>query len=128
MDSNGRVTLALTATATLFGWAELGFSPDAALVTGDAGSRVFTSSSTAGATKELVHLAGSGECDGFWIPDAGTPAQARVGEACDLVGVNDGTKQTSNSGTSSTDVLRIIDFDGTDCFVMVNPAKVQADT
>lgn len=125
-DGSGNMVGALTATATLFGWAILGFSPDAPGVTGAAGSRILTTDSTAGASSFPVKaFCGA---DVFWMPPDATPTQAIVGNACDIIGVNDGTKQLADVGTSSTDVLRIVGQDGTDVLVMVNPAKLQADT
>lgn len=125
-DASGHQTLALTATASVFGWLELGISADGPGVAGAVGSQYWLSSATAGADSRPCRILNP--CEAFWMPADATPAQTDVGNACDLIGVNDGTKQTADIGTSSTDILRIIHQDGTDVLVMVNPAKLQADT
>lgn len=125
-DGSGYMTGALTATATLFGWALLGFGYAAPGITGAAGARILTTSSTAGADSHPVKpLSGA---DVFWMPPDATPTQASVGNACNIIGVNDGTKQVADIGTSTTDVLRIVGQDGADVLVMVNTGKLQADT
>jgi hypothetical protein len=124
-DASGHQALALTATATLFGWALLGFSPQAPEVSGTHGARKFTTSSTAATKYDCKPLTGS---EYIWgIGDASFSESDR-GNACDLIGVNDGTQQKIDIGTSSTDVLRIIGGDGTAILVAVNPSKLQADT
>jgi hypothetical protein len=127
LNSSGHVTLALTATATLFGYAvvPLGY------VSAGTDTNVWESSATAGADKIPV-ITGLG--NEFLIGADDTVTVAMAGNACDLVGVNDGTAQVADVGTSSTDVLIItrrgLDVGGTatQAVVKLNPAKVQSDT
>lgn len=125
-DSNGRITLALTATGYLYGWA---FSP-ISLVAGstDAANGYWTSSSTAGADKLNVCFGITAVYRGY----SATMAQARIGECADLVGVNDGTRQYVNPGTSTQDVLVVrglpLDGDTAAAIVSINPNEFQKDT
>lgn len=127
LDGSGHVTLALTATATLLGYVEA----PAGVGAGAAGSAYWKSSATAGADKVFVITDPNAE---FMVPADDTVTAAMAGNACDLIGVNDGTAQTADVGTSSTDVLIIIkrglDLGGssTDAVVRINIAKQQADT
>jgi len=129
LDANGRVTLALTATQYLFGWACTPRSFAAGSTNESNG--YWTSSSTAGADKVYVITDLTAV---FCIPvdSSATLAQARVGEACDLIGVNDGTQQVANPGTSTQDVLLIqgMFHDGDTDYVLVklNPNEIQRDT
>ena len=117
VDSNGRFALTLTATASVLGWCNLGYSVGDSHVSGSVGSRVFTTSSTAG-EKQLMTILAGGEM--FWMPADDTFVEAtHRGIDCDLIGVNDGTKQTADIGTSSTNILRIIDGTGTEVLVQV---------
>ena len=127
LDANGRVTLALTATATIFGYAVAGAGAGAGT-----DANVWLSSATAGADKvPVIRITNELE---FLVPSDGTPTIAMAGNACDLIAVNDGTIQTADIGTSTTDVLLIQDIGTkaggsvTDVIVKVNPAKIQADT
>ena len=129
LDSNGRVTLALTATATLFGVA----LPPAGRGAG-ASDDYWLSSSTAG--KDKIAVIPVSENAQFLMPADATVTAAMRGNACDLIAVNDGTATTVDVGTSSTDVFLIeglgtdykADAAATDVVVRINPAKVQADT
>jgi len=110
MDSSGHMTLALTAIGHLYGWC---FAPRSFEVGSTAASNgYFTSSSTAGGTKLPVASFARNPGMRFKMPttaSGGLAVQARVGEACDIVGVNDGTAQYATPGTASTNVLL---FDG----------------
>jgi len=129
LDGSGHVTLALTATATLFG---------VAIVPGGQGAgasdNYWKSSATAG--KDKIPVIPVSENAQFLVPSDDTVTQAMAGNACDLIAVNDGTATTVNVGTSSTDVFLIegrgvdykYDAAATDVVVRLNPAKVQADT
>lgn len=128
LDSSGHVTLSLTATATLFGFA----IPPTGRGAG-ASDAYWLSSATAGTDKIPVVMALEGE--NFLVPADDTATAAMAGNACDLIGVNDGTAQTADVGTSTTDVLLIqkagtyhASGSTTDVIVKINPAKVQADT
>ncbi|MCR4308035.1 MAG: hypothetical protein NUV80_05735 [Candidatus Berkelbacteria bacterium] len=128
MDGSGHLTLALTATATLYGWA---------LVPAGRGAGTsdlyWKSSATAGA--DVIPVITVGEGAQFILPADDTATQAMIGNACDIIAVNDGTATTVDVGTSSTDVLLITGIGttiaggaATDVIVKMNPAKVQADT
>lgn len=130
--ASGNMTLTLTATAYVFGWAMLGFGPDVEGITGSAGSRYWTSSATAGTKYSVKPLSGA---EVLVMPgDDSFVSATHRGNACDLIGVNDGTVQQADIGTSTTDILRILGAgsdDGgsaTEIVVMVNPAKLQAVT
>lgn len=129
LDGSGHVTLSLTATATIFGYAIAPQGVGAAA----AGSAYWQSSATAGADKIFVITDLDAE---FVVPADDTVTVAMAGNACDIVGVNDGTPQTADVGTSSTDVLLIQGvatkmgsmYAATDAIVKRNHLKVQADT
>lgn len=128
LDSNGRVTLALTATATLYGWAIVPTGRGAG-----SSDDYWLSSATAGADKIQVVRAIEGET--FILPADATVTQSMVGNACDIIAVNDGTATQVDVGTSSTDVLLIEGLGSryaggaaTDVEVRINPLKIQADT
>lgn len=123
----GHLGLSLTADTTIFGWLLTGFSPRAPEVSGSLGSYVFTTSSTAG-TRYLVKPLDPSEV--FYVKADAVFAEAMRGDACDLIGVNDGTAQTADVGTSTTDVLRILDgvVGVADVLVAVNPSKLDATT
>jgi hypothetical protein len=135
-DASGHMTLALTATTTLFGWAK---APKSAQYGSSAASNGYwTSSSTAGLDKILVYpFAVNGDML-FKMPtillatSTGLCVAARVGETVDIVGVNDGTRQYAVPGTNTTDVLQFValceDGDTDAAYFAVNKAKVQADT
>lgn len=133
LDDSGHVTLALTATATIYG---------RAIVPGGRGAGAsdayWLSSATAGADKVTVIPISASErflvrAGGTAVGDT-TVTAAMVGNACDIVAVNDGTATWADVDTSSTDVLLIkgvgTDYGGssTDVLVAINPSKIQADT
>lgn len=126
LDASGHATLALTATATLLGFA---------MVPKGRGSQSLSdaywqSSATAGADKILVV---SGTNARFLLPADDTVTEAMKGNSCDIIAVNDGTATTVDVGTSSTAVLVIDDLgtkyngSATDVVVKINPLKFQAD-
>ncbi len=124
--ASGNLNLTLTATTYVAGWALLGFAVNAPEVSGSYGSREFTTSATA-ATEYLTKVLCG--CDLIWtFGDDSFVSATHRGNACDLIGVNDGTQQKTDIGTSTTDILRIIDGTGTSILVAVNPAKLQAVT
>lgn len=130
LDSNGRVTLALTATATLFGFVV----PPKGMGAGTS-EDYWLSSSTAGADKIAVYPFALNPNMALMLPADATVTEAMAGNSCDIIAVNDGTATTVDVGTSSTKVLIILgkgsDFKveaGTaDVVVTANPAKIQAD-
>jgi len=129
LDGSGNVTLALTATGTLFGIAVVPAGRGAG--TSD---NYWKSSATAGEDKIPVIRVSDGY--EFLLPADDTVTAAMKGNACDLVSVNDGTATTVDVGTSSTNVFLIQDLGtnvkadavATDVVVKLNPATVQADT
>jgi hypothetical protein len=129
LDSSGHVTLAITATTYLFGWA---VSP-AGVGAGAAGSAYWLSSATAGADKVFVITDPTAE---FCMPADATATAAYEGRTADLVSVNDGTAQVADLGTTSTDVLLVqkvatdllSNAAATDVIVKLNQAKLQAVT
>jgi hypothetical protein len=134
-DSSGHMTLALTATTTLFGWA---VAPTSAQYgSTDSTNGYWTSSSTAGLSKILVYpfIANPGLVFKMHTILASTSTglcvAARVGETADIVGVNDGTRQYAVPGTQSTDVLAFLalceDGDTDAAYFTVNPGKMQLD-
>lgn len=129
LDTNGRVTLALSATGSLYGWAETPHSLKPGST--DASNGYWTSSSTAGSDSCFVI---SDLTAVFEMPctSGTTYVDARDGELCDIVGVNDGTKQTASPGTNSTDVLIVFGgpLSGATDSIMVklNDAEMQKDT
>lgn len=128
LDSSGHVTLALTATATIYGFA----IPPKGRGAG-ASDAYWKSSATAGADKIGVIVSPSANAK-FLFPADDTVTQAMVGNACDLIAVNDGTATQVDVGTSSTDVFVIDDLgtkyggSATDVVIRLNNAKLQADT
>lgn len=131
LDGSGNATLALTATATLYGFAIVPKGTGA----GAAGSAYWLSSSSAGADEiQIIPISGN-ENATFLFPADDTVTAAMKGNACDIIAVNDGTATQVDVGTSSTDVLIIEDLGtsvaggaATDVVVKFNAAKVQADT
>ena len=129
LDGSGHVTLALAATATLFGYAVIPKGRGAG--TSD---NYWLSSATAGADKVAV-IPATGNYSFLCLADD-TPTAAQAGDACDLDAVNDGTAYYANIGTSTTNVLIIqgrgVDFKadaGTnDVVVKINPTLIQQDT
>lgn len=123
----GHLGLTLTADTTVDGWLLTGFSPGLAEVSGSYGSRKFTTSATAGTEYLCKPLDGS---EMFFVITDRAFAEADRGDAADILGVNDGTQQTVDLGTNTTDLFRVIDgvVGASECFVMVNPAKLTALT
>lgn len=130
LDASGHVLLALTATTTLFGYA---IASQSNVGAGAAGSSYWKSSATAGADKIFVYTDFDAE---FLVPADASPADSDAGNACDLLGVNDGTVQQADIGTSTTDVLIIVkkgpdvnaSAPAASVVVRINPAKRQSDT
>jgi len=137
LDSSGHVTLALTATATLFGYAEI---PKSAAY--GATQTYWLSSSTAGRDKILVYPFVANPGLVFKMPtilaatSTGLCIAARVPETADIVAVNDGTRQYALPGTQSTDILVMLalceyvapgDTDTDAAFFTVNPGKLHID-
>lgn len=130
LDGSGHVTLALTATATLYGIAV----PPKGRGAG-ASDNYWLSSSTAGKDEIPVIPFQSNPGAKFLCPADATVATSNIGNACDLIAVNDGTATQVDIGTSSTDVFIIHDLGNTiagggatDVIIKANPAKLQADT
>lgn len=131
-NSSGHMTLALTATAKLFGY---GIAPKSATFGSTANTAGYwTSSATAGADKILVFPFCFNPGMVFVMPttaSGGLCVQARVGECCDIVGVNDGTVQYATPGTISTKVLLfgglLPNADTNAARFAINPAMIQAD-
>ena len=131
LDSSGHVTLALTATATLYGFANVPAGSGAGTSTA-----YWLSSATAGADKISVYPFALNPNLLLLLPADATVTAAMRGNACDIIAVNDGTATTIDVGTSTTDVMLIhglgTDYKAnavaTDVVVSVNPAKLQADT
>jgi len=127
LDGSGHATLALTATATVYG---------VAIVPNGMGAGTsfdyWKSSATAGADKIHVIPVSAGAT--FVFPADTTVTEAMKGNACDLVAVNDGSATYVNTSASSTDIFLIegigteVGLAVTDVIVKINPAKVQADT
>jgi len=128
LDGNGRVALALAATATLFGYAIVPKGMGAGT------SADYWLSGAAGVDKIAVVAPDQGY--NFLVLADDTPTASQAGNACDLDAINDGTVYYANIGTSSTDVLVIqgrgVDFKAdagaNDVVVKINPAKLQAVT
>lgn len=103
LDTSGHVTIAVSATNKIYGWAEL---PNSLKVgSTDASNGYWTSSSTAAADSCFVITDVTAV---FEMPCyTGTSfADARVGETCDiLLASADGTRQYAQPGTTTTDVL-----------------------
>lgn len=129
LDSSGHVTLALTATASLYGFAIVPAGRGAG--TSD---DYWLSSATAG--KDKIAVVPATEMCPFIVPADDTVTDAMRGNACDLTAVNDGTATYADVGTSSTDVFIIQGkatdvhqrASATDVVIIINPAKIQADT
>ncbi|MDQ3022754.1 MAG: hypothetical protein M3R36_19645 [Bacteroidota bacterium] len=130
MNASGHIQLALSATATIFGFAivPLGL----AQVPGSSTSAIWQSSATAGADRLPVIT----NKDALFLLKASVaPTQSQLGDAVDLIGVNDGTVQQINPAAGATDVVIInalgsdTQYGGvsTDVVVKMNPAKLQAD-
>src|SRR3972149_8076160 len=105
LDSSGHVTGALTATATLFGWAII---PKGRGNTTNTSDDYWLSSATAGADEVPVVLAKDGE--EFLCPGIITCTAAMTGGAWDLIGVNSASTHYVDLDTSTTDVVIVTDL------------------
>ena len=129
LDSNGRVSLALAATATIFGYAVIPKGGGA----GTSPNDYWLSSATEGADKVPV-IPATGNYSFLCLADA-TPTAAQAGDDCDLDAVNDGTAYYADIGETTTDVLIIqgrgVDFKAdagaNDVVVKINPTLIQSD-
>jgi len=129
LDGSGHVTLALAATATLFGYAIIPKGTGAGT-----SNDYWLSSATAGADKVAV-IPATQDVSYLCLADD-TPTAAQAGDNCDLDAVNDGTAYYVDIGTSTTDVLIIqgrgVDFKAdagaNDVVVKIDPLKIQSDT
>ena len=126
LDIDGNVRLALTADTALYGYAII---PEGRGAGADDG--VWESSSTAGKDKILIVKDPDAR---YLIPASGAVSQANVGNAYDLIGVNDGTAQTVNLAAGNNDVVvieksgRSIERGGAnDAVVRINYSKFQGD-
>ena len=128
-DANGRITLALDASATLYGWAEFPTSLEAGST--DASNGYWTSNSSAGVDRVLV-MTGLSTIFAMPVVSGDVYAEARNGETCDITGVAtaDGSPQEANLSASSTVVLIVEggDLNNTSIiYTSINPAKRQVD-
>lgn len=128
LDSSGHVTLLLTATAYVYGWA---FFPTSLIVGGtDDSNGYYTSNAVAGTDKVIV----CNSLDAIYrVPCTATLAvDARVGECADVAATNNGAGQTVTPGTNSQDVLLVVgipeDGDTSSILVKLNPNEMQRDT
>jgi hypothetical protein len=131
LDGSGYVTLALTATATLYGIAVVPTGMGAG-----SSANYWLSSATAAADSIQVIPLSLNPSALFLCPADDTATAAMIGNTADLIAVNDGTATTVDVGTTTTDVFLIenygtnptINASATDVVVRINPSKVQADT
>ncbi len=125
LDANGRVALALSATATLLGVAIVPKGRGAG-----ADDNYWLSSATAGKDKIQVI---TGEEAKFLLPADTTVTASMKGNSCDLTSVNDGTATKVNTSAALKGVFVIDDLgsnyggSATDIIVHINPTKYQAD-
>ena len=101
LDSSGHLTLVVTATTTIFGYAIVPKGGGA----GTSPNDYWLSSAIAGADRIPVIVTDENE-DYICLADALATA-AQAGDECDLLTDNDGTACYVDIGTSSTDVLII---------------------
>ena len=129
LDANGRLTIAVTASEKLFGWAIVPSSSSGAAA---AGVNYWLSSATAGA--DVLYVITDINA-WFSIPVYQTGAlvdasQARVGEAVDINCTNDAATggQTTDLNTSTNDILLVKGWTPDDTkviFVSMNPDEIQ---
>jgi hypothetical protein len=129
LNTSGHITLNITATQYVFGWA----CPPRSLDGTDLVNGYWTSSSVAGTDKLLVYPAVLNLGVIFRVPcTAAAAVAARVGECADLVGVNDGTIQYVTPGTHTQDILLVVgipeDEDTSSILVTFNPRELQGLT
>jgi hypothetical protein len=121
-NSTGYVTLCLAADTEIYGWAKPPFGRNDRV-----SGTTYTASSTAGLDKAQVYLAHGGAI--FRMPADAAPAKTDIGRACDIV--MSGNIQQADIGTSTTDVLRIVNVttdDIADTAVQVTVNARQATT
>ena len=131
-DNAGAIRLALSADTTLFGWincqksfafGSTDYTNGYATTTAGQKLRVFPFAANPGMVLKLPTYLG--------VTSTGLSVQARIGEECDIVGVNDGTVSYVVPGTQSTDVLLFVglspDGDTDAALFCVNPAKIQVN-
>lgn len=133
LDANGKVSIAITATASLFGWALVPRSLKGTDLTN--GFWTSLSSGTTGVSYVPVIVAAMNPKVAYRVPTTaagGLAVAARLGECSDLVGVNDGTVQYATPGTISTAVLLNValpeDGDTNSIIVTFNPNTIQRDS
>ena len=129
IDASGNLTIALTASEDIFGWAMV---PSSAVGAGAAGSKYWLSSATAAADSLFVCTDPNAW---FSMPTYSTEVgeAARVGEAADINCTNDGTTagQTVTFATTSHDILLVMGYDANDtsvAYVRMNPNELSRDT
>lgn len=115
-NATGFVTACVAADTEIYGWAVPAFGNNDRV-----SGNVFTSSSTAGLDRAVVHLAHDSAV--FRIPADATPAATDIGKASDIVVATN--VQQADIGTQVTSVLRIVevtqqDIDDTAVQVSVN--------
>ncbi len=127
LDGSGNVTLGLSATTTLIGYAIVPKGKGAGT-----SNSYWLSSATTGADKIAVITDPKAR---YLVPSTATVTAGMKGDTADLGGVNDGTQQYIRAGTQTLDVLIIEDVGtsitggaATDGVVKINPTKFQADT
>ena len=124
----GYVKTALTATTSLLGHAHVP-SGRGNQTTSDA---YWKSGSSDGDDEILVTTDPKAK---YLLPSDATPAITDNDLLCDIIAVNDGSPTYVDIGTSTTDVLKIVDYDGAryggptnSVVVRINPLKFQGDT
>jgi hypothetical protein len=130
VDGSGNLTLAETATATIFGVAIVPTGRGNPTNTSDL---YWMSSATAAQDKIPVIKVDSGYNFLFLADD--TPTASQAGDTCDLTATNSASEDLVNIGTSSTTVFIIqgrgVDFDNragaNDVVVKLNPETRQGD-
>lgn len=104
VDGSGDMEIAAAASTELFGYALVGFSNNDPHVTGNPGSKLFTTTSTAGAIK-YSYMVGDPSTI-YFVPSDAAYAATDKGIDCDIVVTSN--KQMADIGTSSTNVLRVV--------------------
>lgn len=131
LDSNGRVSIALSASQALFGWALV---PRSLTTATELSNGYWTSSSTEGGSKVPVIVAAMNLGVTFRAPcGTGLAVAARCGEVCDLLlASNSGAVQYVDTSLSTHDVVAIVglpkDGDTNSILVTFNPNEIQRDT
>lgn len=133
LDANGKVSIALTATEFLFGWALV---PRSLATATDISNGYWTSLTAAstGVSKVPVIVAAMNPGVTFRVPcGAGLAVAAEIGEAGDIILTsNNGTVQSVGTATSDHDVVLMValpeDGDTNSILVTFNPNEIQRDT